>query len=1168
MKAIRKLRAMPHFSGRRIDLDWNLPAAAAFDGGPALTGIRIVRRARSFPADPDDGDVVYDGGVVSHFSDRDLEPLVTYYYAVYSTDAVGDRHFDPMHSRATGFSTEHYGLAERTYGLLPAVHQRLDTPLSQPDLDELDPGARARLRELPAEIRGRGQLRRYFQAIGAPLDAMRSFAEGLPSLHDSDRAPPDFLVPLAGWLDWQSDRSLDVFARRNEIKFAPHLYREVGTVPSLRSIVNRYTGWYTQVAELEQQIARSNRPPALAIHAIVEEGGSWRGSDDAAPVLGFTGASREANGAGGTPAVLVGGSSEPFSLRPDMELAVTVDDRIPTAVRFRPGDFDDLANATAAEVAAVLDAAFSELTAKESAGSIELTSHTTGPTSAIRVETHAASLVTLESAPRGRLAAFRDGDDRLRVFYTQHDPDFPALEREAARVRQGLPSAKGLGPGEMPPVRVSAAPLLGFGPEHASATRTKDAAPTLVGTAREPFALSGEMALLVTTNGRFAQTVRFRLRDFVDPDRIPAAELARYLDGQLVGIEASALPDGRLRLAAAGKELIDSLRVEQYVPTQPGPSPETLPPSSLGRLRYKTLRAGAWGESHPVSPAPEAAEGDPAAAERADRSIFLAWAESPGAATTRLRFRLGRRRGPRPARLVGERSEPFRIAPGSHLVLRGAWTGDEGFEFAAGDFANPSAATAAEVAAALSARLARVTVSALPNGTIAIETPGAGGDALLEVDLRHSSAAAALGFAEGNRGARGEWDDEIDWSPAADVPGVSLGRHTDLFALAEPGGAVRLFWSRHEGFTWQVQTARWDGTSWSAVETPSDPAGRHHREPCAALDAAGRVWLIWSQSEPLASSVDGWRLRQRVFDPVAGSWLAPADVTTPLAGQSHADREPGVVPLGGGDLRVFFQSTRNGGRDLWDVRITPSSGAVTAPTPVTSGGASDHAPAPVLTADGSQWLLFRSDRSVSLSRIATRNLPEVDKRVTSPPARPELPVGPSRSVRMPDTGTLRRLAGATSVALGDAARLGRRARWDDLLCYTPQQPAGPQPGGIEYTRGAVGLFLSRVSEAALPEHKVARLRRVLDRFKPIHVRPAVVFAPRVDIEYVYTATADLTDAYRDEHPDIEYYAGLADSSAAVLPDWSVLVSNSPTDVSADPTDLLTLRRRTFFLPPS
>jgi phage tail-like protein len=1096
---VTDLRAVPHLQGRRIVLTWRNPPATDFTGSAPLAGVRIVRRQRTFPRTHEDGDTVYnDGPVISTFTDGGLQPLTTYFYTVFAVDAAAPpNYYADTQAQAAALATENYNLAERLYKMLPAVHQRYDLPLSAAELQELqqlDPAVVRALAALPSRLRDRGQLWRFFHAA-APLDLMRSLAEGLRHLHNVDLARPEFLSLLGRWLGWDLDRTLPVFAQRNEIRFAPRLYRSMGTIPNLRTIVHHYTGWHTQVAEFAQHIARANQPPQLNLFAIVEDAGAWRGADDAAPLLGFDAAHSTASGSEDGPAILVSTTSGLFALRPNVELAVTADDRLPVAVLFRPGDFADMARATAGEVAAVLNRTLSEVTATAlDDGRIELRSHTLDPDSALRVERSAASLVTLEGAPRGRLATCVDvdvppGQDRCWVFYETFDPLAQVTVQAATQALRGESFSSGLLPGESQPaptVTVGAAPL--------------------------------------------------------------------------------------------------------FLASQPQRC-----------VRYKALRRGTWGASYALEPASDSTTGDPAACQLPNGRIFVAWLEHPNTAVARLRWQLGIVHDPQPARLVGQRNTPFAITPGSHLVLRGNWPEAEGFEFAAGDFVNPQQATAEDIAAALNARLSRVKAVVQPNQTLVLETVAASGDERLEIDLQASSAAQALGFGAENAVATGAWGDVMDWSPPQDVTAAAPGRHADLYALVDAASGVsgvRLFWATHVGTHWHIVTARWDGEAWSGLETRADSLGGN-REPCAVLDTDGRIWLFWARRQGVGTPEDIWTLRRQVFDPATTRWSAEAEVTTPPVGRA-ADREPGVVRLPCGDLRVFFRSDRAGGADLWSVTVKPSTAAVTVPEAVTAGYVGNHAPAPILLANGALWLLHRSDRSVSLSRVATRPLPTVDNRLTSPaPRRPERSPGVLYSVRSPDIGTLERFAGTTSVVLTHTARGGRRGQWDDLLAYTPQRlltldrgaryapgeeeeglaapaPHTPlEPNRYEiwrrddrYTRGTVGLFLSPVvPKNALFQQQVERLRPVLERFLPSNVRAIVILTPRLDIEFVYQPGADIEETYADEHPEIEFYSGLGESAAAALPDWLRLLATTLGHVSADPADLTTLRRRTYFPPP-
>ena len=458
--AVTGLHAAPSLRGNRVELTWRNPASDAFGAGRRFAGLRIVRRERSHPLDQNDGTVVYPpptspspvGPVIASFSDGGLRSLTTYYYAVYAAwvddPPPGIPVYEYFGERAAGFASHDYGLADRLYTLLPAAYQRLDAPLSAADVARLrlaNPDAALALDALPPAIRARGQLRRFVSTAAAPIDLMRSLADALPQLRDVDLARADYLPALAGWLGWELDRSVPVFAQRNDTRFAPRRYRTVGTVPSVRSLVTRYARWHAQVAEFADQLARSNLAPQLNTFWITGSlAAGWRGADDAAATLGFSGANSSAVGSGATPAMLTGNTT--FALRAGMEVAITADDRVPAIVRFEAGDFGGSpATATASDVAAVLNRTLTEVTASVSgAGALVLRSNTVGPASALRVEQYEASLVSLEGAPRGRLVPVADGfnvglGERVRLFYETADPLAPATAAAAVQAFSGPP---------------------------------------------------------------------------------------------------------------------------------------------------------------------------------------------------------------------------------------------------------------------------------------------------------------------------------------------------------------------------------------------------------------------------------------------------------------------------------------------------------------------------------------------------------------------------------------------------------------------------------------------------------------------------------------------------------------------------------------------------------
>jgi hypothetical protein len=410
------------------------------------------------------------------------------------------------------------------------------------------------------------------------------------------------------------------------------------------------------------------------------------------------------------------------------------------------------------------------------------------------------------------------------------------------------------------------------------------------------------------------------------------------------------------------------------------------------------------------------------------------------------------------------------------------------------------------------------------------------------VDLAASTAAAALGFGPANHTAGGDWGDRIDWGPVQTLTALSAGRVADLAATAD-GTGVQLAYARHDGQAWQVRTIRFDGSAWSGDEAlTAGPLSS--REPSLGRDPDGRIWAVWARQGAVGGAA--WSLRQR-SRPSGGAWSAEAALTGVPPAATAGDREPGLAVRPGQPPLVFFRSDRTGGPDLWSV---PIGGAA---VEVTAGSPGDTWPAPV-TVGGGQWLLYRSDRSVSHAGVG--------------------------SGRFEDTGTLRRYAGSTTLVLTDIDRLRRMRAWDDLVSYTPHRPAGETADPLRddevYTRGTVGLYLTQAVSGLLDESMAERLRAVLRRFVPVTVRTVVWLAPRADLEYVYTAAADLVDNYADKHPDLDYLGAPGDTAAVLLPGWGVigsaLLSTPPpadpeaTGVTGDHADLTSLRWRTHHPP--
>ena len=112
-----------------------------------------------------------------------------------------------------------------------------------------------------------GQLRGFLDLPGGELDRLYSLNRAALLLTNLDRVDGRLLPLLAQWIGWRTDYSLPVGAQRNEIRFAPRIYRTVGCGPH----AGRHGGQGHRLGQPHQGVRAQRRPqqPAGAAEPVV-----------------------------------------------------------------------------------------------------------------------------------------------------------------------------------------------------------------------------------------------------------------------------------------------------------------------------------------------------------------------------------------------------------------------------------------------------------------------------------------------------------------------------------------------------------------------------------------------------------------------------------------------------------------------------------------------------------------------------------------------------------------------------------------------------------------------------------------------------------------------------------------------------------------------------------
>jgi len=210
-----------------------------------------------------------------------LQPGTCYYYQIFSPIiSPGD---DQRKYRAVTAAGEAYGMGKKIYDMLPALYHRHDVLTRTPTPDG----------EGVPELASRsGQLRRFMDPFGAALDLMRSSAEGLQRLRDIDNVDYRYLSLLARWIGWDLSFNESIPIQRHETKYAPALYKLIGSIPGCIVWAERLTGWDCQVKEFIHNVFRTNVPEAIQLWEIWQrrfDGSSWSENQQLTFTDGFDG---------------------------------------------------------------------------------------------------------------------------------------------------------------------------------------------------------------------------------------------------------------------------------------------------------------------------------------------------------------------------------------------------------------------------------------------------------------------------------------------------------------------------------------------------------------------------------------------------------------------------------------------------------------------------------------------------------------------------------------------------------------------------------------------------------------------------------------------------------------------------------------------------------------
>ncbi len=190
---------------------------------------RTIRR--EFTSTPDSDDILTQS-TIRVTDSQAIQPGTIYYYTAFLAVETEQEFYFSSLTLASALATGRYG--HQLFSALPQIHQQLDTTRPVPP------------QVTPAD-QDKGQLQRFLEGLEAHADMLHSFVEGLGDLRNLNRVDSQFLPHLADYIGWRLQGNTNELQQRQEIRNAPELYKTIGTIPTIKAVINRFTGWDAQV---------------------------------------------------------------------------------------------------------------------------------------------------------------------------------------------------------------------------------------------------------------------------------------------------------------------------------------------------------------------------------------------------------------------------------------------------------------------------------------------------------------------------------------------------------------------------------------------------------------------------------------------------------------------------------------------------------------------------------------------------------------------------------------------------------------------------------------------------------------------------------------------------------------------------------------------------------